>query len=252
MDKKILIIDDNHSFIDTLKYMLRDLPLVFESAFRFQEALNKISQNGRFLDGQALESILEFETSLRSYEAEKENLQKEPKKKNPVAEEETQKKLNELVMPEFPSIQANPFQDDGYSLLIVEYDTEVSVKGMQFIRDLVGNGRGWKYADFILTTNRFNELKPMGDSLGMVVLEKPLKGPQLIAVIQEKLRAMDDLQARVASLIERFHREEPQEKKKFPPQKKAVSIPAQDKPGKKPAKAKKEGKTPAAKKTTKK
>ncbi len=252
MDRKILIIDDNHSFIDALKYMLRDLPLVFESAFRFQEAYNKISQNGRFFDQSVVELILEFETALKSYEAAKETLLKEPKKKNPSAEEETQKKMDELIMPEFPSIQSNLFQDDGYSLVIVEYDTEVSVKGMQFIRDLVENGKGWKYADFILTTNRFNELKSTGDSLGLVVLEKPLKSPQLVAVIQEKIRAMDDLQARVVSLMERFHREEPQEKKKSPSPKKAVSNPAQDKLRKKPVKDKAEEKKTAARKTTKK
>ena len=45
---KVLIIEDNHSFIDSLKVMLRDLPLDFTQAFRYNDALAIMEKSGIF------------------------------------------------------------------------------------------------------------------------------------------------------------------------------------------------------------
>lgn len=206
MNKKVLIIDDNHSFIDTLKYILKDIQLDFESAFRFQEAAGKISDTGRFRNAEKIAKILDFEVAQLEYEQEKENLSAAPKKKNPQAEEENQKKLESLKAPVFPKIKNTDevFNDNGYSIIIVEYDTEVSVKGLQFIQNLVENTGIWKYSDFILLTSRYNELKPTADSLGLAILEKPVKAPQMLTIVAEKVKQMDALREKASLLIDRF------------------------------------------------
>lgn len=208
MNKKVLIIDDNHSFIDTLKYILKDIPLDFESAFRFQEAAQKISNTSRFRDGESVDKILEFEKLQLEYEQEKENLSILPKKKNPQLEEENQRKLESLKAPLFPKLSKSVFNDNGYALIIVEYDTEVSVKGLQFIQNLVENTGIWKYSDFILLTSRYNELKQTADSLGLPMLEKPVKAPQMLALISEKIKQMDALREKITFLIDRFGKKE--------------------------------------------
>ncbi|MCS6972519.1 MAG: response regulator, partial [Leptospiraceae bacterium] len=48
MALRVLIVDDNHSFIDSLKVMLRDLSLDFSHAYRYSDALKLLQEHGSF------------------------------------------------------------------------------------------------------------------------------------------------------------------------------------------------------------
>ena len=175
MTFKVLIIEDNHSFIDSLKVMLRDMPLDFNHAFRYSDALNIIEKYGVFHNKQAedpaqiaaeqVEAIIDAAAT--------------GKRRSAIPE----KKL---------------YNDGGVFLIIVEQNTETSMKGTDFIGHAVRKFPGISESDFIVLTHRL-ELVP-AKNFNFPVLEKPLRAPQIRQAVALKLKQAQDLvdmQARV-------------------------------------------------------
>ncbi len=175
MTFKVLIIEDNHSFIDSLKVMLRDLPLDFVHAFRYTDAQAIIEKHGVFYNKQA-----EDATQIAAEQVEA------------IIDAATTGKKRASV----PT--AKLYNPGGVFLIIVEQNTETSMKGTDFIGHAVRKFPGISESDFILLTHRL-ELVPAKNYV-FPVLEKPLRAPQIRQAVAVKLKhAQDivDMQARV-------------------------------------------------------
>lgn len=162
MTFKVLIIEDNHSFIDSLKVMLRDLPLDFAHAFRYNDALAIMEKSGIFHNrptpsGEATES--------------------------PAVAPEPVKKRG--------SHDPKPYHEGGVFLVIVEQNTESSMKGTDFIAHATRKFPQLAESDFILLTHRI-EAVPAKNYI-FPILEKPLRAPQIRQVVQQKIKQAQDL-----------------------------------------------------------
>jgi len=147
MTFKVLIVDDNHSFIDSLKVMLRDMQIDFVHAFRFGDALAHLESHGTFYVREPAED----------------NIERTPKKL---------------------------YNEGGIFLVIVEQNTESSMKGTDFIAHAVKKYPGLTEADFILLTHRLEQVPTKTPVFP--VIEKPLRTPQVRQIAAQKLKAAQD------------------------------------------------------------
>ncbi|GAB4423569.1 MAG: hypothetical protein OHK0011_03550 [Turneriella sp.] len=169
MTFKVLIIEDNHSFIDTLKVMLRDLPLDFSHAYRYNDALAILERDGVFYNRQ--------ETGAATTEAAETSV----KKRGPAAD---------------PSL----YNENGVFLVIVEQNTETNMKGTDFVTHAIRKYPGLSEADFILLTHRLDAVPTR--NYGFPVIEKPLRAPQIRQAVLQKIKQAQeiaDAQARAVS-----------------------------------------------------
>lgn len=166
MTFKVLIIEDNHSFIDSLKVMLRDLPLDFNHTFRYNDALAIMEKSGIFHNRQIA------------------TVDPTGEQQPPVAAAtETGKKRT--------SHEPKPYHEGGVFLVIVEQNTESSMKGTDFIAHATRKFPQLADSDFILLTHRI-ELVP-AKNYNFPVLEKPLRAPQIRQIVQQKIKQAQDL-----------------------------------------------------------
>lgn len=170
MTFKVLIIEDNHSFIDSLKVMLRDLQLDFIHAFRFGDAEAMLEKNGVFYNRS------KNETSAEAVSAEV----------NAAAESVATKLGGKYREPKPDKL----YNEGGVFLVIVEQNTESSMKGTDFIAHITRKYPGLAESDFILLTHRL-ELVPQ-KNYGYPILEKPLRQPQIRQIVSQKLKAAQD------------------------------------------------------------
>lgn len=168
MTFKVLIIEDNHSFIDSLKVMLRDLPLDFSHAFRYADAIALIDKIGVFPIHQAQGAI---EVATEQVEAMIGAAESGKKKGNPP----TPKLYNEA----------------GIFLFIIEQNTETNMKGIDFIAHAVKKYPGLSEGDFILLTHRIESLPTK--NFVFPVIEKPLRAPQIRQVVAQRIKHAQDL-----------------------------------------------------------
>ncbi len=168
MTFKVLIIEDNHSFIDSLKVMLRDLPLDFSHAFRYNDALAIMEKSGIFHNRPVASSDAATESA--------------PGENAAVAPEPVKKRGGH---------DHKPYHEGGVFLVIVEQNTESSMKGTDFIAHAVRKFPHLAESDFVLLTHRI-ELVP-AKNYNFPILEKPLRAPQIRQWVQQKLKQAQDL-----------------------------------------------------------
>lgn len=169
MTFKVLIIEDNHSFIDTLKVMLRDLPLDFSHAYRYNDALAILERDGVFYNRQ--------ETAAEAVEA---------------SETPARKKGS--------SAPVSLYNENGVFLVIVEQNTETNMKGTDFVTHAIRKYPGLSESDFILLTHRLDAVPTR--NYGFPVIEKPLRAPQIRQAVLQKIKQAQEIteaQARAAS-----------------------------------------------------
>ena len=65
MSQRVLIVDDNHSFIDTVKVLLKDFSFQYDSSFRFSEAEKKLADSGGSLNRESIQSLTEYDSKLQ-------------------------------------------------------------------------------------------------------------------------------------------------------------------------------------------
>lgn len=199
MIQKVLIIDDNHSFIDTLKLTLKDFSFQFDSVYRFQESENKIEKNGVYLNRDLVGKLIDYERQLN----EAEQTAQKNKKTTKTAQEEPEADSS-VPQPEKPTIDGEIINEEGYFLIIVEHDTETSLKGLQFIQSLLSRGNQWNESDFILLSSRPESLEAEARKSGIQVLEKPIRGPQIKQFILQKQKETEMLAAKANEIITSF------------------------------------------------
>ena len=192
MVHKLLIIDDNHSFIDTLQVMLKGLPLQYESVFRYNDAEKKINEFGSRINNLEAQKILQYAAVVDAAEKQKESA----KSKGEV--------LLEAELPAAPVILQHPLVFEGYSLIIVEQDTEPGRKGFDFIQSILRTNPTFSPADFLLLTGRAALIEERARAAGITVLEKPLKNNQMLPLVQARLEYLKQQAVRLEQLIERY------------------------------------------------
>ncbi len=180
---KVLIIDDNHSFIDSLSVILKEYSFQYDSAFRFQEAAAKIEKNGNLLNRAVVQQLFDFDESLKVWEAQ---LEKNAKREGEGGAVEA---FGEP--PEVPTVNGNFLNEQGYSLVIVEQDTETSLKGIEFIKSLCRNSDSWHESDFLILTSRADLYEAEAKANGIAMLEKPIKASALRQLTEQRIKNLE-------------------------------------------------------------
>ena len=192
---KILVIDDNHSFIDSFKVMLKDFPLQVESTYKFQNARTMLNNSGNYKNIEELQVLLNYQTNFDSYKKEVETLQKG---KNS-SEDEAVELPKE---PDSPEIYRPPFNTEGYLFIIAEYDTESGVKGTQFIQEVIKSGSSWQNEDFILLTTKLDSIEAKVKSINVPAFEKPIKQNTFKNLISDKIQQVQKLEELINKIVE--------------------------------------------------
>lgn len=164
MTFKVLIIEDNHSFIDSLKVMLRDLPLDFTQAYRYNDALAILEKSGIFYNRHEQAAATTDSGSAADAPAGKKSRQAAP---------------------------APLFNDGGVFLLIIEQNTETNMKGTDFVTHAIRKFPGLSEGDFILLTHRLDAVPTR--NYGFPVIEKPLRAPQIRQIVLQKIKQAQDI-----------------------------------------------------------
>ncbi|MES0491755.1 MAG: hypothetical protein ABUK01_17290 [Leptospirales bacterium] len=192
---KILVIDDNHSFIDSFKVMLKDFPLQIESTYKFQNARTMLGQAGNYKNVLELQELLSYQTSLDGHKKEVEVLQK--------GKNSSEDGMVELPKePERPEVYRPPFNTEGYLFVIAEYDTESGIKGTQFIQEVIRSDSSWQYEDFILLTTKLDSIESTVKALNVATFEKPIKQNNFKNLIADKIQQMHKLEELIEKITE--------------------------------------------------
>jgi len=243
---KILIIDDNHSFVDSLKVMLNEFPFQYESEFRYADAEKEIRGNDTFLNREDIDKIVLYQQLKRA-----ETLKKEALSEN---EEEHEKKAGKESELEKPTIKKNPINDDGYLFIFIEQDTERNIKGLEFIKNIINTTENYRAEDFILFSTQPEMLSKEAARTGVFLVEKPIKYPVLKQYIKQRIKKTDDIVKQCNSIME-SHKIEIAKKEKKPAAPivknsvRKTKIQTEPKPKKSPSKSQTAGKKTAQKKS---
>jgi len=188
---KTLIIDDNHSFIDSLKVILREQPFRIESTYKYFDARKILLKNGSFINHESVFQVLDYDANL---------LESEKTLKNAQKEKQDGSELPLITMPEKPILKAPVFNPDGFALVIVEYDTETGTKGHQFISEMLQNSNQWREEDFILMTSNANKIPSQAKKLNISIIEKPIKHNALKQLLNQKIQQLTQLQQKIEQI----------------------------------------------------
>lgn len=194
MAHRILIIDDNHSFIDTLKLSLKDFNFHVDSAYRFKQGEELIGEKGCALDYSVINSLLEYDEKIQT------TLNSTSKKKGEPEPDYDALLQNAIEADRPPEIESEPFKSEGFLMVIIEHDAETSLKGMKFIQNLLSRVDNVKPGDFILLASKPETLEAEAREAGIHLLSKPVRVPQLKQIVQKKLDEYNSLQARVENI----------------------------------------------------
>ena len=172
---KVLIIDDNYSFIELLRSKLSLFPFQFDTAHHFEQAERKLNSN---------RSV--FNTSLYSSVSSKaEELQRWKQSGQtglPPRLNSKLKKIKSILNPE------------GYSLIFVENRTEHISRGIKFIKDMVSTIKDFEIDQFILLTNHLKEVEDEASQFKIPCFEKEIRNQKLFKFIKQKV---EELEARI-------------------------------------------------------
>ena len=191
---KILIIDDNHSFIDSFKVMLKDYSLQIDSTYKFQAAREMLNKSGSYKNSDELDSLIQYNSELDQYNKTLESVQKEKKTDTEIK--------TPLKIPENLVITQPPFHPDGYLLVIAEYDAESSTKAIPFIQEMVRTNNSWDFDDFICLTTKMETVEPIAKQLNIKVFEKPMKQSSFKSFIEEKIQHIRKLENLINDIVE--------------------------------------------------
>lgn len=176
--------------------MLKDLPLQYESAFRFQEAQAKIEEKGCFFN-RAEKARLDKLINQTNELADK-NQEKDSEEKKEISEI----KVEDLIEKDIVS----PFNEEGFFLILVEHDTENNTKGLDFIHNMLhGSQKGcWSEADFLLMTSRPTAIHEKAQTANIQTLEKPIQANHLKQIVLQKLKTMQENKSKVEAALQQL------------------------------------------------
>lgn len=175
---KVLIIDDNHSFIDLLKNALKPFRFHMESYYRFSEARETLQKNGCYLNQGHVYTILKYNDAV-SKSGEKEN-------------------------PRPPLLNGPLINPNGYALVFLEYDAEASLKGTHFIQEILRNHKEWSEKNFILLSSNPDKVEPLARKMKVAFAEKPVKKEQLMRMVQDVVRSIEDRERDLKQMMDKY------------------------------------------------
>ena len=176
---KILIIDDNHSFIDSLRVMLKEFPFQYDSSFRFIDARKKIAENGALLKSDVKKTLQNYDIALKEWE-----------EHNATLSEASAGLL--LPPPEKPDLSESHINEEGYLLVILEQDTETSLKGTAFIQNIIRTYPNFSEQNFIILTSNTKQIDYSTKELNVTVVEKPIKNQAFRQIIVARLQQIEE------------------------------------------------------------
>ena len=176
---KILIIDDNHSFIDSLRVMLKEFPFQYDSSFRFVEAREKIAENGALLKSDVKKTLQNYDIALKEWE------------EYNAALSEASAGLP-LPPPEKPDLSESHINKEGYLLVILEQDTETSLKGTAFIQNIIQTYPNFSEQNFIILTSNMKQVDHIAKKMSVTVVEKPIKNQAFRQIIVTRLQQIEE------------------------------------------------------------
>jgi hypothetical protein len=203
MSQRVLIVDDNHSFIDTVKVLLKDFSFQYDSSFRFSEAEKKLAHSGGSLNRESIQSLTEYDSKLQIAMG---NIAGQSKKKNQDV------KAEPVELPDIPDIDTQLKVEDGYALILVEQDAETSMKGIQFIESQIRSAANLNASDFILLCSKPELIEDKAKSMGIVVVEKPVRGNLLKTVVAQKSKQSEETLSKAQRVLAEIQRRTEAEK----------------------------------------
>ena len=171
---KVLIIDDNHSFIDSLKFSLEKYHFQYDHAFKFHAGLSKIEQNGSLIKRSVLNKIDDFNTKI-------------------ITLENSETIIDSSNLPDFPVLPPNfssLVDANGYFLIIIEHDSENMMKGLDFIQQVVKSNPYFQVDDFVLLTHRFSEIKTQAAKYKIPCFDKRMTNEDFHNHLIKKIKSM--------------------------------------------------------------
>lgn len=184
---RILIIDDNHSLIDTIQVMLKDLGLLFDSASRYADAERLIFEVGAYLNNPEINKILDFQKKMYN----ESNARK--KEAN-----------SEIPLIEKPNITSPFVKEDGFMLILVEQNTESSIKGIDFIDSITKSNSNFTFSDFLLMAGNISEIEDRAIKMNLPIMEKPVRAQQLKNFVQNRLNQINEKFENCEKAIEEY------------------------------------------------
>jgi len=180
---KALIIDDNHSFIDSFKVMLKGMPVYFEKASRFHEGKALLTKSGTYINKNVVSEILNFNQSVMQSE-----------KKDEV----------KVHTPKPIEIKSPPFNTEGYLFLFVEQHTESGMKGLQFINEIMRSGDRFNEENIFLFSSNISQIEAQAKKLGINCFEKPIRINALKPVLTQRIQKLQSLESNINQMVEKY------------------------------------------------
>lgn len=183
---RVLIVDDNHSFVDSLMVMLRDLPLQFDYAFRLREAEEKIQRYKSYINHSSLKQVIDFKNKINDWSN----------------QNEMNGSTEQLPRPIAPILTEKPLNNEGFGLIIVEQNVETSIKGLQFIQNSIRLNKNLTPKEFILLCSNASDIESDAKMAGITVLEKPIRQQLVRQFVQQRIKQLDQLVSEINEMFD--------------------------------------------------
>ena len=185
MSFKILILDDNHSFIDLLKLRLAPYVFRFDTAFRYEQAANQIKKNKVFFSNSLIDQVQNITPELERW------FESDQKGPSP--------KLSRKLM-----LLDDLTNQKGYSMIIVENRAERVPKGVDFIRSILSMNQDFQSTDFLLFVDNLNQFENEAKRWEIPVFQKDIRNRMLYEFIDKKVAEMVKRTEEINELQKRF------------------------------------------------
>ena len=156
--------------------MLKEFSFQYDSSFRFIEARKKIEENGVLLKNDVKKTLQDYDIALKEWE-----------EQNAALSEASAGLL--LPPPEKPDLSESHINEEGYLLVILEQDTERSLKGIQNIIQTYPN---FSEQNFIILTSNAKQIDHIAKEVNVTVVEKPIKNQAFRQIIVARLQQIEE------------------------------------------------------------
>lgn len=159
--------------------MLKEFSFQYDSSFRFIEARKKIEENGVLLKNDVKKTLQDYDIALKEWE-----------EQNAALSEASAGLL--LPPPEKPDLSESHINEEGYLLVILEQDTERSLKGTAFIQNIIQTYPNFSEQNFIILTSNAKQIDHIAKEVNVTVVEKPIKNQAFRQIIVARLQQIEE------------------------------------------------------------
>ena len=185
MSFKILILDDNHSFIDLLKLRLSPYVFRFDTAFRYEQAEEQIKKNKGVFSNNLIDQVKNATSELeRWFESDQKGPSPKISRKLMLLDDLTNQK--------------------GYSMIIVENRADRIPKGVEFIRSILSMHQDFQSTDFLLFVDDLNQFESEAKRWEIPVFQKDIRNRMFYDFIEKKVAEIAKRAEEVNELQKKF------------------------------------------------